>query len=360
MKIVTPAEMRPPSGHQGNVGLRSYSQEEMLEYARLRGLPLSAWTFRDWIRIGLLGTASDRTFPGRGHGSGSAARWSSQQFGLFQLVLAQKQSLRHECNAPYCNLPVWRWLYWGDQADVGLQQVKRALRTWQQWYRKNAQNKRSVRKHVRELVAMTASRHAIGTRDLVNDLTEMALDGESLDEATLREMFALIIDPRGVGEARGPMGRQFTPEEMGRRISLQALASQLDLENLPEPLWELARVGQLLARYRYQLAQAERESSARASHEHPLPRASLHALMDSSCFLLLYMLAILKRGPHPCLQENLQPRAWLTGAAKATITTVPIPMSLMLPNGLPVLRLQIEVTIQHRTPWSFSFALPYI
>jgi len=188
----------------------------------------------------------------------------------------------------------------------------------------------------------------------------MALDGESLDEGILRQMFALIIDPKGMGEARGPQGREFTPEDLSRRISLQALAGQLDLASLPDPLWELARVGQLLARYRYQLARAEWESEALASPERPLPRASLHALRDSSCFLLLYMLAILKRGPHPHLQENLQPRAWLTGAANATITTIPLPTPLFLPNGFPALRLQIEVTIQHRTPWSFSFALPYL
>jgi hypothetical protein len=257
--------------HQGNARLRTYSQEEMLAYAQLRGHPLSAWTFRDWIKIGLLGTAKEHDWPGRGHGSGSVARWSSQQFALFQLVLAQKQALQHESNAPYCNLPVWRWLYWGDQADVDLLQVKRALGTWQQWYQKNSRKKHTVRKHVRELVAMTASRHALGTRDLINDLTDMALDGESFDEAILREMFALLIDPKGTGEARGPQGREFTPEHLGRRISLQALASQLDLEGLPDPLWELARVGQLLARHRYQLAQAEWESAATASHERYLP-----------------------------------------------------------------------------------------
>ena len=362
MTVFTPLAMRATLGQPGDRGLRTYTQEEMLAYARWRGLPLSAWTFHDWIRIGLLGTASDREWPGRGHGSGSAARWSSQQFALFQLVLAQKQSLRFESNAPYCNLPVWKWLYWGDQADVGLQQVKRALRTWQQWYQKNSQKKRSVRKHVRELVTMSASRHAMGTRDLVNDLTDMALDGDSLDEATLREIFALIIDPKGIGEARGPQGREFTPEELSRRISLQALAAQLDLTRLPDPFWELARVGQLLARYRYQLAQAEWESAATASYERPLPRASLRALTPSSCFLLLYMLAILARGPHPSVQENLQPRAWLTGAVNANIATEPIPMPLLLPNGLPILRLQTAVTIRHHAamPWSFSFTLPYM
>lgn len=180
MAVFTSAEIRPSVGCQENAGLKTYTQEEMLAYAHARGFPLSAWTFRDWIRIGLLGTASDREWPGRGHGSGSVAWWSAQQFALFQLVLSQKQAFPCESNAPYCSLPVWRWLYRGDQAGVGLQQVQRALGTWQQWYQKNSQKKRSVRRHVRELVAMTASRHAMGTRDLVNDLTDMALEERRL------------------------------------------------------------------------------------------------------------------------------------------------------------------------------------
>ncbi|SRR6266567_797268 len=351
----------PSIVHKGVVPLRTYSQEEMLAYARARGCPLSAWTFRDWIKVGLLGAAKIHSWPGRGHGSGSVARWSPQQFALFQLLVAHKQAFPCESNAPYCNLPVWRWLYWGDRSDVGLEQVKRALRTWQRWYQGNAQKKRSVRKHVRELVAMTASRHARGTRTLISDLTNMAMTEESLDEATLREIFTLIIDPKGIGEVRGLQGREFTPEQLSRRISLQALAAQLDLAALPDPFWELARVGLLLVRQRYQLAQSRWESAPDAAGERCLPRASLRALLDSSCFLLLYLLAILQRGSHPGLQENLQPRAWVTGAAGASMKVEPVPMPLLLPNGFPIPRLQIEVTLRHKgVPWSFSFTLPYL
>ena len=359
--MYNPQERYPSIGHQEHARLRTYSQEEMLAYAQVRGCPLSAWTFRDWIKIGLLGAAKEHAWPGRGHGSGSVASWSPQQFVLFQLLIAQKQAFPCESNAPYCNLPVWRWLYWGDQSDVGLEQVKRALRTWQHWYQRKSQKKRSVRKHVRELVAMTASRHAMATRALINDLTDMATTGESFDEATLQEIFALIIDPKGTGEARGPQGREFTPEQLSRRISLQALAAQLDLASLPNPVWELARVGLLLVRQRYQLAQSEWESAADAAHERCLPRVSLRALIDSSCFLLLYMLAILQRGPHPSVQENLQPRAWSTDAVRASMKTEPVSTSLLLPNGLSILHLQIEVTLWHKgIPWSFSFTLPYI
>jgi hypothetical protein len=120
-------------------------------------------------------------------------------------------------------------------------------------------------------------------------------------------------------------------------------------------------VGLLLVRQRYQLAQTEGESGTNAAKERGLPRASLQALLDSSCFLLLYMLAILQRGPHPNLQENLQPRAWMTGAVRGSIKAEAVPMPLFLPNGFPILRLQIEVTLWHKDiPWSFSFTLPYL
>jgi hypothetical protein len=361
MWIVNAADMFRSMSHQGSPGQRSYTKEEMLAYARARGVPLSVWTFRDWIKIGLIGTAEERDWPGRGHGSGSVAGWLPQQFVLFQMLLAQKQAFRFESNAPYCNLPVWRWLYWGEQAGVELLQVKRALGTWQHWYQRNSLKERSVRKHVRELVARIASRHAMGTRELINELTTMALEGDLLDEATLRELFVLIIDPKGKGEARGPQGRKLTPEHLSRRISLQALAAELNLEDVPDPLWELARVGLLLVRERYQVAQREWEAEARPVHARCFPRASLRALTDSSCFLLLYVLAMLQRGIHPHVQANLQPRAWLAGEATATIQATPTPTALLLHNGLPLLHLRIDVSVSYRgNPWNFSFTLPYL
>lgn len=57
---------------------RTYTQEEMLAHAHASGFAITAATFRAWIKVGLLGTASIRNWPGRGHGSGSVARWSHQ------------------------------------------------------------------------------------------------------------------------------------------------------------------------------------------------------------------------------------------------------------------------------------------
>jgi hypothetical protein len=263
-------------------------------------------------------------------------------------------------NAPLCDIPVCRWLYWGEAGGIELAQVKRALSTWQRWYHNNSQAERLVRKHLWELIAQYGSPHATGKREFVNDLTAMAITRQSVDEATLREMFALIIDPRGKGEVGGPQGRELSPEQLSRRISLQSLGGELDLENVPDPLWELARVGLLLVRKRYQLELSEWEVGVRPGIERRFARVSLRALINASCYFLLYMLAILHRGFHPHVQANLQPQAWLNGEATATIKSAPVPTSLLLPNGSPIYHLQIDVTVSYRgNPWNFSFTLPY-
>lgn len=328
-----------------------YTREEMLAYAQAYGFTISEATFHDWIKAGLLGKAKERDWPGRGHGSGSIGWWPQEQLLLLLTCLNRKQVIGVKSNAPLCDIPVCRWLYWGESGGVELAQVKRALATWQRWYNNNSQAERSVRKHLWELVARYGSPHATGKREFVNDLTAMAITGQSIDEATLRELFALIVDPKGKGEARGPQGRELTAEQLSRRISLQSIGGELDLENVPDALWELARVSILLVRKRYQLEQIER----------CFARASLRALVYASCYFLLYMLALLHRGVHPHVQANLQPRAWLNGEATATVRSVPVPTSLLLPNGSPVYHLQIEVTVSYQNnPWNFSFTLPYI
>jgi len=174
-----------------------YTKDEMLTQARACGFTISETTFRDWIKVGLLGKAQERDWPGRGHGSGSVGWWSHEQLLLLLTCLNRKQVNRVKSNAPLCDIPVCRWLYWGETGGVELSQVKRALVTWQQWYHNNSQKERSVRKHLWELVAQYGSPHATGKREFVNELTTMAITRQFTDEATLREIFALIVDPRG-------------------------------------------------------------------------------------------------------------------------------------------------------------------
>ena len=280
-------EVLKSMSHLGTPGKPTYTKEEMIAHAQAYGFTMTDATFRDWIKVGLLGTANVRNWPGRGHGSGSTAKWSHQQLSFMLLFLAQKQTQKITRNAPLCDFPVWRWLYWGNLGGVELAQFKRALITWQREYQQNSKKERTVRKHLRELIAQCASPHAIGVRELVNDLTNMALTKQLPDETTLREIFELIVDPKGRGEAKRPLGMELTPHYLSRRIFFQGYIAELNLESLPDPLWELAQeVGLLLARQQYQVAQSEQKVGIERDAERFSTRASLRTLLDSSCFLL--------------------------------------------------------------------------
>jgi hypothetical protein len=338
-----------------------YTKEEMLTYARACWYTISEATFQDWIKLGLLGNAKERNWPGKGHGSGSIGWWPQEQLFLLLTCLHRKKIIGVKSNAPLCDIPVCRWLYWGDAGGVELVQVKRALITWQRWYQNNSQSERLVRKHIWDLVAHFGNPHATGKREFVHELTDMAIARQSIDEVTLQEMFALIVDPRGKGEARGLPGWELTAEQLSRRISLQSLGGELDLKKVPNPLWELARVGLLHVRKCHQLEQSEWEIQSHPELEKRFARVNLLGLVNISCFLLLYMLAMLHKGVSPHIQAHLHPQAWLNGEATAIIQTSPVRTPLLQPNGLPIHHLLINVTVSYRNnPWNFSFTLPYI
>jgi hypothetical protein len=57
---------------------------------------------------------------GKGRGKGNPGLWTLQQRNLlYSLCRLQQRGIRHI--GQRCNLPVWIWLYWGDEYGVGLQ-----------------------------------------------------------------------------------------------------------------------------------------------------------------------------------------------------------------------------------------------
>lgn len=54
-----------------------------------------------------------------------------------------------------CVLPVSKWLYWGDPADIELEQIKRAMQTWTDYHYKLTQ--RSYERMRREIVQLLLS-----------------------------------------------------------------------------------------------------------------------------------------------------------------------------------------------------------
>lgn len=103
-----------------------HTVEELCEEAGRRGYPATPRLVFDWIEKGLL----DRTtIVSRGR-HGRKGYLPEQQLELFlTLLLHRYKAPRSKKIAGLLNIPVWVWLWWGDEF-IPLRQVRRALKTW--------------------------------------------------------------------------------------------------------------------------------------------------------------------------------------------------------------------------------------
>ncbi len=78
----------------------------------------------DWVEIGLLDHPHK---PGLGRGAGSQpGTWPASQLKLFLALWGKKPEATI---AHLCNIPVYLWLFWGDEF-APLTQVRRAMNSW--------------------------------------------------------------------------------------------------------------------------------------------------------------------------------------------------------------------------------------
>ena len=178
---------------------------EMVDTARAEGFAASPRLLRDWVQRGLL-APPNRVSLGRARGS--SATWPYDQARLFVSFLGHHRPGTRL--TPLYNLPVWIWLRFGEEY-VPTIQLRRALTSWgrdvthepfgpaersaarvaRRLSRKNS--KRAVRKRLRQLLADLAAGEPVGRLDLLSAARD-------------------VMDPEGLGLARGPLGAQLTPE----------------------------------------------------------------------------------------------------------------------------------------------------
>lgn len=126
-----------------------YDKQTIFAWVQAGRFEATPSLFEDWIEKGIAGKAIERKYPGKG----SIALWSDKQVELFLTALRHRQHF-HASIAHLCNLPVWSWLYFGEQiTDVPLTQVQTAMNTWV----KDMRNPpiREARKSIQELVHAT-------------------------------------------------------------------------------------------------------------------------------------------------------------------------------------------------------------
>lgn len=89
-----------------------------------RRLALDESQFEDWQKKGIV--PLERKV-GRGRGKGVEVVWSAAQVGLVCKVCALRQQQGVRGVAAQCIIPVWAWLYLGEESGVELTQLRRAM-----------------------------------------------------------------------------------------------------------------------------------------------------------------------------------------------------------------------------------------
>ncbi|MCL5265980.1 MAG: hypothetical protein M1343_12470 [Chloroflexi bacterium] len=210
---------------------------------------------------------------------------------MFLTLLSKRQETTSI--VPLLNIPVWSWLVWGDHY-ASLRQVRRALRTWSKAAR--TMSAKDSTRSARQAVKMFGSHESLpeDKSDLCRILGEMFYSGKP-DVEELLPALTRVIDPFEKGEARGPIGAQFTPELIGEWFNNVYLAATCLREpkrygEIPDYLFHWARFAYLQGQLSYGLEQPQLSQDREFGRFFPV--LELNDMVMHSCEHLLNFLGI--------------------------------------------------------------------
>lgn len=200
-----------------------FKKEDLLKAAVELGHPVSDRLLDEWVKAGLIDQPRRR---GLGRGRGIEATWPESQLRLFRTVLGKKYSDRVKRIPTLCNIPVFIWLYWGEEF-VPTRQVRRALGTWSGAHRRGSM--RAAMYTARQVAAQFDSPQARpqDRNKLIEAIARVGMRGrigeEERDE--LRRAFLRVFDPWGERGAVGPQGARLTADSWLILIEARLAAS---------------------------------------------------------------------------------------------------------------------------------------
>jgi hypothetical protein len=186
-----------------------FTTEEVSAYLRSLKLQVEGDHIDYLVKRGIVGL---REIQGRGKRKSVRAHWSLPQRELLREALTLEQREK-ALVVDLCVLPVSKWLYWGDPADIELEQIKRAMQTWADYHYKRIQRSyERMKREMAQLLQTIVHADAVDKRAIGEQLANWFYNGQRPEEKTLQEHLLPIIDPDGVGEFRGPQGASFSAE----------------------------------------------------------------------------------------------------------------------------------------------------
>lgn len=161
--------------------MANYTAAEMVQAAKDAGHQrVSPRLVTDWEAHGLLDQPKNNGSNGRG--GKVLGTWDENQLHLFLSLLEVR--VRTKAVADLCSIPVWLWLWWGDDY-VPMRQVKKAMTTWATAARK--QNHSRAATGTSRLVRTWGRSETpwADSRRLADSLPPMAAKG-TIDKSALR------------------------------------------------------------------------------------------------------------------------------------------------------------------------------
>jgi hypothetical protein len=225
----------------------SYTRDEMVRAARKAGFSPSGRLLTDWVSLGLLDQATRR---GLGRGRGTKATWPQEQLNLFLAVLDKRLTVSHI--SPLCNIPVFLWLWFGDEF-VPTRQARRALMTWGGANR-HSSSWRAARTAAVNLAGQFAHPDADEqARERFIAAIASATYGAPFNAEAVLAAFREVFDPHGANRSIGPPQVMFRPEYFVALVKARLAAlDALRAGSVDDDAFEWARTEYRVSRREYE------------------------------------------------------------------------------------------------------------
>lgn len=331
---------------------RTYETKELLAYVRSCGFKVNEDLLRDFQKQGLM------SYPVEKHSKRSSGRvkgvygiWTEQQRNLLRTLCMMKEKHKWKPSQS-CNLPVWVWLYWGDEYGVTFDQVKRSMCIWASHFQKQLSQDRS--RQAASQVVKQVRNYKGGQRIATNKIAEAFYNG-GYTQQDISDALHYAFDE--TKPKNGPSDFSISPESMGRYFDLWNTAAEaIKKEQISRVHWEWARCFHLteLANYLKEQPRYAEETKG-SSVEHLFTADTIESLWSSTCADLAAVIGLgLEYPSMPHVPETLRLDVWKRKVKSAAVTSEIQVSPLFLPNGTHPTCLKIVETVTLLSPEEIS------
>lgn len=317
-----------------------FNKKELFAYVRSFGLRIDDSLLEEFQKQGVMPHPQRR---GKGRSKGVPGVWTGQQADLLRSLCMMREKHNIHQVAQRCNIPVWVWLYWGDEWGVTLEQVKRVMKTWAKHQR--FPSRKQSKQGAKELVKQIANRSDGGKQQAIQELTDLLYSGTSTPEEISDSLYHVFDNTQ---PANGPHDIPVRPESARWYVELlmEAINALVSDQEIPPIHWEWARCFHLATFSQYA---SEQHRYARETLGSPVEQMfsveTVDRLWATACKDLAVVLGLGLRHPSvPGFPEQLRLDVWKKRVKGATVTSKQVISPIVLLDGSRRQHLQINIT----------------